>query len=632
MADTTQNTTDSLPPPPVSRDAKERIFGALGGVLSAGGNTKFEDTALGKHIAEHYQRRVDEAKMHRQNMATYGGVLAAGFNPQTGQPLSDDEKRQYQTWYDAASAAYEKAVGVSKEGKGAAQKTKAILGHIIGQGQSSQKDVSQQSPQQQTGKLTPPPQAGSSTPQTQPYDTKAQVAAPGLAQSLQTQKDFDVWKRQQDILHKFKMEEQEALYKAKAQSGSTPRPVHSGSIGVLDARSLASRGTIFTGEDGEPIDVNALDDSMGLYGMVRKNTDQTSPNFGKWETVYTPFSPSQSTITVGNEVYAVSPMDKSKLSQGAGVDLGQHITPKAGTHEVPMIGPDGKPVAVPMHSTSTPSTPGAKGRGSRPSPPPTATSTPSAPGGGAARPQPSSSGGRPLNALPPGSYNVFQQQARPARLAATQLFGDPDSPNFKPLSDYADLMDDPKSQERIATAWNLIRDHVDQARGDASSGDLTTIMKNYLNVPGAVAESEAAKMRDALNALKPREAEALNREFSTYGTIIGLRALTKGSAAKFSAKNMEQEVPIFGMNVRTKKAFYDKLSTLAEEVNNGLVGIPDVVLKPGERDYYRKQQDALSEKAKSASGSSGSRLSKPPGAGPSTAEELEQEMKKDKKK
>lgn len=667
-------------PPPTADDVSSQVQDVPAtGLERAGGMISAATSSLGRDMSQprqpnkldaamdkHHQQRLNEARMHRQNAATYASALATGSDPQTGQPLSPEQKQQYQDWYNASWQAYTKIAGVNKDTKAALAQHGNMIQNIIQHGQANHNPHAPGTPPTQPSASGPPapgrpnrdqaasqagtsggagptPPPGAAPPSANPTDpatapgpqgpTGADAAAmnaPGVRQGVQDNREFSVFKRQQDLLHQHKMEEAKALQIAKAQSGARPRPVHSGSVGILDARKMASSGKVFMGEDG-PIDVNSLDPTMGLYGMVVRNDK------GDWETQYTPFSPNQRTVTVGNETYAVSPMDISKMTGGAdpaaqtaGSDLGQHTPPKSGTHEAPMIGVDGQPVAVKLHSTSTPGTPGIKGRaGTGGSTPPPAATTAQPPAKGnntgangasklpiGATPSGANGANRPLSALPPGTYNQMLQRVTPVRLAATQLFGDPNNANFKPLSDYGSLVDDPAARDRVATAWNLIRAHMDDAGADSHSGDLITLMRNYSGTPGAVAESEAEKMTETLDALKPREAEMLNRLFSTYGTVIGLRSLTKGSAAKFSAKNMEQEVPVPGMNVRNSRQFYDKLGTLAEEVNNGWKGVPPMMLTKGEREYDQKQQEELAGKAKGTGKSKGKSASKsaPPSA------------------
>jgi hypothetical protein len=149
------------------------------------------------------------------------------------------------------------------------------------------------------------------------YDPR-RAALEGVSerQGMADQRAVDLYRKKEEVLYDLKMKEDKA--KAVARQQSTPRPVKSNAVGVLDARKLAEDGKVFEDDEGNAIDVANLPDSMGLISFVVK--DQ---NTGAWKTVYQPFSPNQSTVTVGNESYAVSPMDKSKIGQGAGVDLGQ---------------------------------------------------------------------------------------------------------------------------------------------------------------------------------------------------------------------------------------------------------------------------------------------------------------------
>jgi hypothetical protein len=624
--------------PDVPRTGMEKVggfvsaaTGRLGRGTVTGGDDSRNSNLLDDAIQKHHQQRLDEARMHRQNYQTYASALATGTDPQTGEPLSPEKQQQYQTWKDASWAAYTKLAGVTKETKAALQKQGAIVDTIIQHGQQSRQGQGGGGAPSATGAggvaaggggggnaspagLTPPPAPPGAAPPGPSGADAAAINAPAVRQGITDNREFNLYKRQQDLLHQHKMEEQKALQTAKGQSGPRPRPQPFDAVSMLDARKVvALGGEPYLDEKGRPIDIENLPDNMALKGAWVRNDD------GKWDKVYTTISPNQRTVTVGNETFAVSPMDISKLNnQAVGADLGQHITPKSGTHQAVAIGPDGKPTVNTLTSTSTPTTPGVSGRSggggknprpSSPTPPPAgATAKPSAAGSsrgsavgsGTAAPGGSGNGGSggAIRGLPPGTYNQMLQRVTPPRLAATQLFGDPATPSFKPLAAYGAILDDPASRDRVASAWNLIRDHMDKAGADEHSGDLVTLMRNYAGIPGAVAESEAEKMTSTLDALKPREAEMLNRLFSTYGTIIGLRSLTKGSAAKFSAKNMEQEVPVPSMNVRNSRQFYDKLQTLAEEVNTGFYGVPEQMFRPGERAYDKKQQEELSKLAR----------------------------------
>jgi hypothetical protein len=83
-------------------------------------------------------------------------------------------------------------------------------------------------------------------------------------------------------------------------------------MSIRNARELAQQGMEFMGEDGKPIDVTSLPDEMGLKRFTVSG-----------KTIWVPFSPNEKVVTVGNEKYAISPMDVGALTQGAGTDLGQ---------------------------------------------------------------------------------------------------------------------------------------------------------------------------------------------------------------------------------------------------------------------------------------------------------------------
>ena len=198
------------------------------------------------------------------------------------------------------------------------------------------------------------PQSGGSAPKSAPATPPSMADIMSAAHpSPQSQDDraFDYFKRQKELEHKFKMEEQDALQKAKA-ANPTGRPVMGPAISTLNARELAKQGRTFNDKDGNPIDLTSLPDTMGLKNIV-------------WggKSFYEPFSPNSKMVTVGNETFAVSPMDVEALKQGAGTDLGVHNAGVTRRTTDPATGQT-------TTSTSKPNTPGVAGRGSSPSAPP----------------------------------------------------------------------------------------------------------------------------------------------------------------------------------------------------------------------------------------------------------------------
>ena len=429
------NTANQMPPPPpggvsdVQPDTKERVLSTIGGILTQGSGRKANAPQLDEAIARHHQQRLDDARMHRQNAATYAGVLATGTDPKTGAPLTPEQEAQYQNWYNSAWAAYEKAAGVDKNTKGALQKAKTLADYVIHLGRTKRVAASPTAPGARpggppappaasatatapgvglpggpegqgapmTGPPPPPPGVGESAqgkPPAPPRPYNSQVA---LATQVTAGADaeFAEWKRRQAVLRDNKIDEEKALEVAKLQGGggAAPRPVFSRPIGVLDARTLAQQGKSFTGEDGEPIDLTALPDTMALTPYVTRIG-------GQWMTRYIPVSPNQQTVTVGNETYAVSPYDKTKMVTGqAGTDIGAHTVPGTTRTTDPATGQT-------MTATHTPTTTGMRGRppvagAAATGKPPTAPAAPAAPGAAPPAATTQSKAPAPSGALPP---------------------------------------------------------------------------------------------------------------------------------------------------------------------------------------------------------------------------------------
>jgi hypothetical protein len=501
--------------------------------LNTGSGIPMVDEALKRDFTQ----KQAQANLYHQNAAQLNGLLMhlgtpkgkSYINPQTGAAYSEDDISQLKLQRDHAWGQYEKLVGVDKESKGALQKAKSIIDFMHGsrgrmappptpEYQSSVSDAGvstgginapRQGPVARPGdyatnisdvggvqydpsvaqKLTPPPlsplqEAVRGSTQL-PFAThQAKVQQFGLdtnalqsmgvqgRRALVKQMDMDETKPYiQDFILTGKITGNMA-----ASLRPPPRPAGSYTTSVLDARSRASKGgEIFLDSHGNPIDLDNLDDSMGLKGMQVANQDT-----GKWEVRYEPYSPSQSTVTVGNEVYAVSPMDKSKLVTGAGAALGPHNVPSTSIHTAPGVTLGGEIGTVTTGTTKVPSTVGISGR--------TGSATPTGPvgrqGGISAPPTPqapaatrkSGAASIPIastaprgkgneQAIPFGAANQLNQRIIPVREAATQLFGDPSQPDFKGFQEYASLADDKNKDEREALA-NAVRLTLDHMKGE----------------------------------------------------------------------------------------------------------------------------------------------------------------------
>lgn len=361
-------------------------------------------------------------------------------------------------------------------------------------------------------------------------------------------------------------------------------------LSVFDAKSLSSNlGQQFLDESGKPLDVTKLDDA-----------DQLVPLTGGMPNRYKISTQNQTTKTFDNTVSAVPTLNQSRPESYT--PLGQAQVAREGTSEQIAIDGEGNAVAVPLRQSSSPITPTTQAK------PPTATPTTTGAPTGPARTTPAATGGgnRPISgALPPTERNNQLIIARPVRAAAVQLFGDPNTPGVESLESFAKLADDPAARMRIGTAARLIIGDLSAADngggvganvfGNAVSvggGDLWQSLKNTTGLTKWVASSRVQATQQAVDALKPEEARALNQMIAAYGTVVGLRSLTKGGAYKFSVDSMERELPIPGVSdVNSSVTYYNKLAKIANEVVEGTKGISDMVLP--EKESYKVAADRL---------------------------------------
>jgi hypothetical protein len=550
----------------VPRSGKERVLGTLGGVLSAGGGRDPSTSPLVQAMEKHHQQRIDLAQKHYKDFQTYTSILATGLDPDSGQPLKAEDAEKYYNLREAAAAELEKTAGVNKDVKGKLARLKMITDHIIkvhpkagakGANANQQPGAGGAQPQART---TPPPS---------PMQSLEQNAGAERVRSGQADdREFNLWKRQQTVLRDFKIQEEqakaEADAKAKAANPST-RAVMGPAVSVSNARLLAREGKSFNDIDGNPIDLTSLPDSMGLKNVIHGG-----------KSYYEPFSPNSKVLTVGNETYAISPMDVEALSQGAGTDLGVHRTP-TGFSSVKGVSESGLDVT---QRTTTPATPGVKSR----------TTPPPAPGGAAA----GAAGGTPggTGNLLPTAANA--KRIGPVREAMTQVLGDPTQPGFKALGDYAALADDPVVAKHVGAALERVLNGMEQ--DEKKAGSLITLLENYGGVPQAIARTQVEINKDLIGKLTPKEAELFNASISSLSTFIGMRALTGGSAAQFSVKALERDLPLVGRNVFDSKAFRNKMGRAAESVYSGSRTVP---LTPAERkhiDESVKKWNAPAEK------------------------------------
>lgn len=370
------------------------------------------------------------------------------------------------------------------------------------------------------------------------------------------------------------------------------------SLSREDAMSLAKQGSAFETQDGKEINIEDLPPNMGLQAMVSGS-----------KMFWVPITPNQKAVTVGNIEYATTPYNVTKIGQagdGAPRALGVQKTGTSGTSQQLAVDPSTNKLTVnDLRHTTTPNTPGAQpapqqGRpqpqGAAPAahqagPPPQPKRGPLAAPPAAQQQSPpqakSDTGGAVLRGAPVAMFNQQTQKAVPLMESVSQVFGDPAHPEIKPLLGYADMADDPKSKERLGKALKLTFDSLTDASGGANvavgagpvsvnAGGFGQWLQNAVGIPQAIAQQHAKIMSDAVKDLTPEEREAYDAEMTAFSTAVGLRSLTKASAAQGSVRAIERELPLIGVNVASKKQFYDQMQRLAELSINGVRTFPNV--------------------------------------------------------
>lgn len=247
------------------------------------------------------------------------------------------------------------------------------------------------------------------------------------------------------------------------------------------------------------------------------------------------------------------------------------------THEVPLIGPDNKPIFAEVKSTKQPNVvapilpPAAPG--SQP-----LTQTPTAP-----RTAPTSSplappGTRPMPGLKMSDARSAGQFGLPLTEVVVQMFGDDSQPGMK---SFAKLADNKQSREKLGQAIELTLGQFGDSIGDASigaggggihvsAGGFGSWLQNALGVPGALASQKAHMLSDLLGKMTNEEKDAYNATMAQLSVMSGLRSLAKTPAALGALRNIEREAPKIGINAVDSRQFYDQLSKVASALKNAV--------------------------------------------------------------
>jgi hypothetical protein len=112
-----------------------------------------------------------------------------------------------------------------------------------------------------------------------------------------------------------------------------------------------------------------------------------------------------------------------------------------------------------------------------------------------------------------------------------------------------------------------------------------------------MADARSQVLSGALGQFNQQELDAFDALANSVSTVIGLRSLTKASASNTSAKALENDIPIIGINTVNSHEFYNKMAKLATLVQNGSKGILPGALPKEESARYENLPSQIAKLA-----------------------------------
>lgn len=176
-----------------------------------------------------------------------------------------------------------------------------------------------------------------------------------------------------------------------------------------------------------------------------------------------------------------------------------------------------------------------------------------------------------INSLTP-QQAARATKAQPAVTALLGLYGDPQTPTVKSMADFADLANSPHAQRTLGAAFKLL----DQRMGTIEDPGVLATLATATGWQNFRAQVEAGVQQAAGEAMTAREKEYFDQAISSMADIIGARAATGQSAAKFSVNSIQNELPLIGTSsVTDKNSYLTKMQTISRQIKVGLNALPD---------------------------------------------------------
>lgn len=281
------------------------------------------------------------------------------------------------------------------------------------------------------------------------------------------------------------------------------------------------------------------------------------------KTFYAPFDQRTKTATIGNMVVQLP--EAGEITPNTENPLGVSRVGSVTTQTAPGGGQV-------VSGTTSPNTPGPIGVGHHP----TGANHPPA-GPKTSRIHGRASVERGQSVLP-NIQNMTQQnaaaarKAQPAVTALLGLYGDPTSPQAPSLLEFAHLANDPHAQKVLGEAFKLL----DQQMGEISDPGIIQTLATSAGWANFRAKAEAEAQQDTGTKMTPEERKYFDTAIASMADIIGSRAATGQSPARFSVRSIQNELPLIGLSGTTdEQSYLTKMQTIGRQVRVGLNGMPD---------------------------------------------------------
>lgn len=278
-------------------------------------------------------------------------------------------------------------------------------------------------------------------------------------------------------------------------------------------------------------------------------------------TFYAPMDQRTKTATWGNVVHQIN--EAGEINPSTETALGPQ---RVGTVTT-QTAPGGGQVVT---QTSTPTTPGMKTASPSNQP-----STPSGPRH--AKLQKRAQAGRERSILPdiqnmtPRNAEMARK-AQPAVTALLGLYGDPANPDAPSMIEFAPLANDAHAQQVLGEAFKLL----DQSMGEISDPGIIQTLGTAGGWANFRAQAEAGAQQATGTQMTPQEREYFDAAIASMADIIGSRAATGQSPARFSVRSIQNELPLIGLSGTPDEASYlTKMQTIGRQIRVGLNGMPD---------------------------------------------------------